>query len=157
MTAAEKPSATNAFRGAQAPGAPVTFYVVRHGQTLFNVMGKVQGWCDTPLTEDGVRGAEKLAEVDFVAAYASDSGRAEQTLDVLLSARAAARGEASALTQTSLSATTDTSDPAATGAAASPALRAPLCTGASLPLAFGPRRTCRTHRTASDQRCPRGR
>ncbi|HIW76541.1 MULTISPECIES: histidine phosphatase family protein [Gordonibacter] len=143
MTAAEKPSATNAFRGAQAPGAPVTFYVVRHGQTLFNVMGKVQGWCDTPLTEDGVRGAEKLgrglAEVDFVAAYASDSGRAEQTLDVLLSARAAARGEASALTQTSLSATTDTSDPAATGAAASPALRAPLCTGASLPLAFDAR------------------
>ena len=70
----------------------VTFYVVRHGQTLFNVMGKVQGWCDTPLTDEGVRAARSLgrglAEVDFAAAYASDSGRAVHTLDELLSARA---------------------------------------------------------------------
>ena len=58
----------------------MTFYVVRHGQTLFNVMGKVQGWCDTPLTDEGVRAAQSLgrglAEVDFSAAYSSDSGRA---------------------------------------------------------------------------------
>lgn len=69
----------------------VKFYVVRHGQTLFNVMGKVQGWCDTPLTEEGVRGAEALgrglANVEFAAAYSSDSGRAVQTLDALLDAR----------------------------------------------------------------------
>ena len=49
----------------------MTFYVVRHGQTLFNVMGKVQGWCDTPLTDEGVRAAQSLgrglAEVDFSA------------------------------------------------------------------------------------------
>ena len=61
-----------------AEGAPVTFYVVRHGQTLFNVMGKVQGWCDTPLTDEGVRAAQSLgrglAEVDFSAAYSNDSG-----------------------------------------------------------------------------------
>ncbi len=78
-------------------GRPVTFFVVRHGQTLFNVMGKVQGWCDTPLTEEGVRGARALgrglANVDFAAAYASDSGRAVQTLETLLEARAAERGE----------------------------------------------------------------
>ena len=58
----------------------MTFYVVRHGQTLFNVMGKVQGWCDTPLTDEGVRAAEALgrglAGVDFTAAFSSDSGRA---------------------------------------------------------------------------------
>ncbi|MEG0016303.1 MAG: histidine phosphatase family protein [Gordonibacter sp.] len=78
-------------------GAPVVFYVVRHGQTLFNVMGKVQGWCDTPLTDEGIRGAEALgrglAGMDFAAAFSSDSGRAVQTLDVLLAAWAAARGE----------------------------------------------------------------
>lgn len=70
----------------------VRFYVVRHGQTLFNVMGKVQGWCDTPLTEEGIRGAEALgrglAGVDFAAAYSSDSGRAVQTLDTILATRA---------------------------------------------------------------------
>ena len=68
----------------------MTFYVVRHGQTLFNVMGKVQGWCDTPLTDEGVRAAQSLgrglAEVDFSAAYSSDSGRAVHTLDELLRA-----------------------------------------------------------------------
>lgn len=75
----------------------VTFYVVRHGQTLFNVMGKVQGWCDTPLTEEGERGAEALgrglARVEFAAACSSDSSRAKRTLDLLLGTRAEARGE----------------------------------------------------------------
>lgn len=79
--------------GEGRPGE-VTFYVVRHGQTLFNVMGKVQGWCDTPLTDEGVRAAQSLGrglvEVDFAAAYASDSGRAVHTLDELLRARASA-------------------------------------------------------------------
>ena len=77
--------------------APVSFYVVRHGQTLFNVMGKVQGWCDTPLTDEGVRAARALgrglASTEFAAAYASDSGRAVTTLDELLIARATLRGE----------------------------------------------------------------
>lgn len=64
------------------------FFVVRHGQTLFNVMQKVQGWCDTPLTAQGVAGAESLgrglADTSFVAAYSSDSGRAMATLDSIL-------------------------------------------------------------------------
>lgn len=76
----------------------VTFFVVRHGQTLFNVMGKVQGWCDTPLTEEGVRAARSLgrglAGVDFAAAYSSDSGRAVQTLHEVLDSRAAERARA---------------------------------------------------------------
>lgn len=87
-----------------ADNAPVTFYVVRHGQTLFNVMGKVQGWCDTPLTDEGMRGAQTLgrglADVEFAAAFSSDSGRAVQTLDALLGARAAQRGEAYAPPET---------------------------------------------------------
>ena len=28
-----------------------TLYLMRHGQTLFNVEHKIQGWCDSPLTE----------------------------------------------------------------------------------------------------------
>lgn len=85
------------LHGFAHPSAPVTFYVARHGETLFNVMGKVQGWCDTPLTTEGVQGAEALgrglAGVDFAAAFSSDSGRAAHTLDALLGARAAVRGE----------------------------------------------------------------
>lgn len=75
---------------------PVRFYVVRHGETLFNVMGKVQGWCDTPLTERGVADAEALgrglSEVDFVAAFSSDSCRAVHTLDHITSSRRVSSG-----------------------------------------------------------------
>ena len=30
-------------------------YMMRHGQTLFNQLGKIQGWCDSPLTELGIK------------------------------------------------------------------------------------------------------
>ena len=30
-------------------------YLVRHGETRFNVEHRVQGWCDSPLTARGVR------------------------------------------------------------------------------------------------------
>lgn len=66
----------------------VVFSVVRHGQTLFNVLQKVQGWCDSPLTERGIADArilgKKLASVSFEAAYSSDSGRAVATLGEVL-------------------------------------------------------------------------
>ncbi|WRK52458.1 histidine phosphatase family protein [Coprobacillaceae bacterium CR2/5/TPMF4] len=26
-------------------------YLMRHGETLFNQRRKIQGWCDSPLTE----------------------------------------------------------------------------------------------------------
>lgn len=70
----------------------VTFLFVRHGETLFNVMGKVQGWCDTPLTGNGLYAAYRLGQGlagdDFIWAYSSDSGRARETLSVALEARA---------------------------------------------------------------------
>lgn len=28
-------------------------YLMRHGQTLFNTLNRIQGWCDSPLTEKG--------------------------------------------------------------------------------------------------------
>ena len=54
----------------------VSFYFIRHGRTLFNTQHKVQGWCDSPLVEEGVAAARaigsKLAGVEFARAYASD-------------------------------------------------------------------------------------
>lgn len=29
-------------------------YLVRHGETMFNQLNKVQGWCDSPLTVKGI-------------------------------------------------------------------------------------------------------
>lgn len=29
-------------------------YLMRHGETLFNTQKRVQGWCDSPLTEKGI-------------------------------------------------------------------------------------------------------
>lgn len=44
-------------------------YIVRHGQTLFNVKKIIQGWCDSPLTKTGIQQAieagKKLENVDF--------------------------------------------------------------------------------------------
>ncbi len=74
-------------------GTPVTFYIVRHGQTEYNLKHLVQGWCDAPLTEAGVRDARACgrglarAGIEFAAAYSSDLGRAVQTMGELLSAR----------------------------------------------------------------------
>lgn len=38
-----------------------TLYLMRHGQTLFNLQHKIQGWCDAPLTEIGIKQAEVAA------------------------------------------------------------------------------------------------
>ena len=59
---------------------PITFYLIRHGETEYNVQGIMQGWTDSPLTQNGVEPAKQLgiglADISFVAAYTSDSGRA---------------------------------------------------------------------------------
>ncbi len=57
--------------------------LVRHGETLWNQQGRMQGQHDSPLTELGVRQARQLArrlkEVAFSALYSSDLGRAYRT------------------------------------------------------------------------------
>ena len=67
------------------------FYIVRHGETLFNVKHLMQGWCDSPLTENGIQQAKntgkKLENVDFVYAYSSTSERAVDTLTYILGNR----------------------------------------------------------------------
>ena len=32
-------------------------YLMRHGQTLFNTLNRIQGWCDSPLTQEGIQQA----------------------------------------------------------------------------------------------------
>ena len=34
-------------------------FIIRHGKTMFNIIGRAQGWSDTPLTAEGERGIER--------------------------------------------------------------------------------------------------
>jgi len=68
-----------------------TLYVVRHGQTEWNVEHRFQGHRDSPLTELGVRQAEWLREAmadqTIDAAYASSSPRAVRTARIVIGDR----------------------------------------------------------------------
>ena len=72
----------------------VIIYLVRHGKTLFNTIGKVQGFVDSPLTDVGIEGAEDtgmgLAGVKFDAVFSSDRGRAVETAEIIMSLNNAA-------------------------------------------------------------------
>jgi probable phosphoglycerate mutase len=69
-------------------GGEVTFYVTRHGRTLFNAMERAQGWSDTPLTQAGVEVAEDLGrglqDVQFHYVVSSDLTRARQTARLVM-------------------------------------------------------------------------
>lgn len=68
-----------------------TFYIVRHGETVFNVKGRIQGWCDSPLTENGITQAkelgDKLKEYKFDICFTSTSERAIDTANYILENR----------------------------------------------------------------------
>ncbi|TXC85653.1 histidine phosphatase family protein [Metabacillus litoralis] len=61
----------------------VTLYFIRHGETQYNVEKRMQGFCDSPLTEKGILQARSvgkgLTDIHFEAAYASDSQRVLDT------------------------------------------------------------------------------
>lgn len=63
-------------------------YLMRHGQTLFNVRRKIQGWCDSPLTEDGKQQALKaksiLDSIEFDHYYSSTAERSSDTLEIII-------------------------------------------------------------------------
>jgi broad specificity phosphatase PhoE len=63
-------------------------HFVRHAETLFNVNGQLQGWCDSPLTERGERQAAALGEwmrtVPLAAAFTSDLTRTRTTTEAAL-------------------------------------------------------------------------
>ncbi len=58
-------------------------YVIRHGQSETNSLGRWTGWFDTPLTEKGIADAKKvgkyLKNISFDKVYASDLSRAYET------------------------------------------------------------------------------
>nr|WP_284248700.1 histidine phosphatase family protein [Tetragenococcus halophilus] len=60
---------------------------MRHGETFFNQMSKIQGWCDSPLTKKGVEQAciaghyFEREQINLDAAYSSTSERACDTLE----------------------------------------------------------------------------
>ena len=64
-------------------------YLTRHGQTIFNTRGIVQGWCDSPLTELGRYQAELARawfdehHVSFDHAYSSPAERAADTVEII--------------------------------------------------------------------------
>jgi broad specificity phosphatase PhoE len=68
-----------------------TIYIVRHGQTEWNVEHRLQGHQDSPLTELGVQQAEWLGEsiqnerIDVI--YTSSSPRASRTAEIIRGAR----------------------------------------------------------------------
>ncbi|EOL43272.1 histidine phosphatase family protein [Enterococcus caccae] len=67
---------------------PTTLYIIRHGKTMFNTIGRTQGWSDTPLTKEGEQVIRYLGlglrNTEFKEAYSSDSGRAMQTARIIL-------------------------------------------------------------------------
>ena len=68
------------------------FFVARHGETVFNAAGRLQGDCaHTPLTSRGYRQADQIGQVlrshlgarPSVALWASPTGRTLQTLAIV--------------------------------------------------------------------------
>lgn len=65
-------------------------YLVRHGQTVFNVTGRLQGWSDSPLTQPGREMPARLGRgldargIRFDAAFSSISPRAAETARIIL-------------------------------------------------------------------------
>ena len=70
--------------------AKTKLYIIRHGKTMFNTIGRAQGWSDTPLTEEGERGIRELgiglreSGLEFTKTFSSDSGRTIQTMGIIL-------------------------------------------------------------------------
>jgi probable phosphoglycerate mutase len=68
----------------------MTIFLVRHGETEWNRIGRYQGWLDSPLTERGIAQAEAigrrlrdLPEADAAAIVASPIGRAYRTASII--------------------------------------------------------------------------
>ncbi|WP_412990416.1 histidine phosphatase family protein [Pediococcus siamensis] len=60
---------------------------MRHGETVFNVRHKIQGWCDSPLTAKGIRQAEQARkyfnDISIDHAYCSTAERSSDTLEIV--------------------------------------------------------------------------
>lgn len=65
-----------------------TLYIVRHGETEWNALGRVQGQTDIDLNINGENQAktlgEKLKDIEFAAAFSSDLLRAKRTAEIVV-------------------------------------------------------------------------
>ncbi len=65
-------------------------YFTRHGETQWNLEGRMQGWLDSPLTDLGCQQAQWLADrlieekITFDIVFSSSSGRAVQTAKTII-------------------------------------------------------------------------
>lgn len=66
----------------------VVIYLTRHGRTMLNYLDRVQGWADSPLTEEGAETVKQLGrglrDTSFKAVYTSDRGRTVETANLIL-------------------------------------------------------------------------
>src|SRR3954464_6171692 len=66
----------------------LNLYIVRHGETYLNRYSKLQGWSDSPLTEEGkviaIEAGKRLADIPFQRVYTSDLGRTIETAEIML-------------------------------------------------------------------------
>ncbi len=72
-------------------GPTTEFWIVRHGETLFNQQGRIQGQCDSPLSEKGRDQIKALAQRLKAGTYpdliiSSDLGRTKETTAIITSA-----------------------------------------------------------------------
>ena len=66
----------------------LNLYLIRHGQTEWNIKDQMQGSQNSPLTEQGVLGAkitgQSLKDVPFLQAYSSTQQRAIETRNYIV-------------------------------------------------------------------------
>ena len=64
-----------------------TLYLVRHGETEWNIAKKIQGQLDSSLTKNGIEGskelAQKLKHIHFDSIFSSDLLRAQRTAEII--------------------------------------------------------------------------
>ena len=64
-------------------------FLIRHGESRWNLSNKFTGWVDVPLSSRGVKQsyllAEEIKNINFDLAYTSELRRAQETLLILLS------------------------------------------------------------------------
>lgn len=66
-----------------------TIHFIRHGQTLYNNLGKIQGSVDVPLSEVGITQANNFCKSNFIKerydiAYTSNMERSKNTLKLII-------------------------------------------------------------------------